>query len=96
MARRKSNSVRKRTGSHPLQELRQALGMERDAFAEAIGRTRPFIAMVEDYQDTDLGRETVLRIFDRFRDTLNQLGITAEDLLRGSRDRSESSPASAA
>lgn len=34
---------------------------------------------------TELGRETVIRLFDEFRADLNRLGITAEDLLRGER-----------
>ena len=87
MAPKRKTGVRKRVGKHPLQELREALGKERAEFAESIGRTRPFVAMVEDYEGTDLGRETVLAIFDLYRDALNRLGITAEDLLRGTRER---------
>ena len=85
--KKKTTKARRRSGVHPLQELRLALRLGRDEFAGQIGRTRPFVAMVEDYDGTDLGRETVLRIFDLYRDTLNQLGITAEDLLRGTRER---------
>lgn len=87
MSRRKRSGVRRREGRHPLQDLRESLGLDRIAFAKAIGCTRPFVAMVEDYEDTDLGRATVLRLFDLYRDHLNRLGITAEDLLRGTRDR---------
>lgn len=87
MATKRKHRVRRRAGKHPLQELREALGMERSDFAKSIGRTRPFVAMVEDYEGTSLGRETVLAIFDLYRDALNRLAITAEDLLRGTRDR---------
>ncbi len=59
--------------------------------AEAIGRSRPFVVMVENGK-TSLGRESVLALFDRYRDALNRLGITAEDLLRGSRERSPAEP----
>jgi len=74
----------KRPVLHPLRELREAVGLSRDQMADRVGRTRPFIAMVEE-GDTNLGRETVLSIFDEFRAELNRLGITAEDLLRGQR-----------
>lgn len=87
MAAKRKARVRRRAGKHPLQELRESLGMERADFAKSIDRTRPFVAMVEDYEATSLGRETVLAVFDLYRDALNRLGITAEDLLRGTRDR---------
>lgn len=72
--------------NHPLQELREAIGLKRDEFATRIGRSRPLVALVETGR-AELGRATVLRIFDTFRDDLNRLGITAEDLLRGTRER---------
>jgi len=71
---------------HPLQELREALGLKPAELAERIGRTRAFVAMVEGGH-SDMGRESVIALFDAFRDELNRLGITAEDLLRGTRER---------
>ena len=75
-----------RESSHPLRELREALGLNQAELAEAIGRTRVFVSMVENRQ-TRLGVDTVLAVVDRYRPVLNRLGITAEDLLRGSRSR---------
>lgn len=72
---------------HPLRELRDALSLTPTELADAVGRSRPFVVMVENGK-TSLGRESVLALFDRYRDALNRLGITAEDLLRGSRERS--------
>jgi len=77
-----------KNGRHPLQELREAVGLGKEEFAGRIGCTRAFIAMVESQRPaTNLGRATVLSIVDVFRDDLNRLGITAEDLLRGTRER---------
>ena len=71
---------------HPLRELREALGLNQSELADAIGRSHAFICMIESGQ-ARLGRETVLAVMDRYRPVLNRLGITAEDLLRGSRSR---------
>lgn len=73
---------------HPLQELREALGLKPAELGERIGRTRAFVAMVEGGH-SDMGRESVIALFDVFRDDLNRLGITAEDLLRGTRGRTD-------
>ena len=72
--------------THPLQELRQSLDLTREKFADTVGRTRAFVSLVESGRAA-LGRKTVLLIVDRYRLELSRLGITAEDLLRGSRAR---------
>lgn len=72
------------TPRHPLQVLRESLGVTRTDLADSIDRTRTFISMVESGR-THLGRESVLALFERYRGDLNRLGITAEDLLRGCR-----------
>jgi hypothetical protein len=75
---------KRRRVKHPLQELREFLGWKPAQLGDSIDRTRTFVSMVE-ADRTELGRESVIALFDRFRPQLDQLGITAEDLLRGRR-----------
>jgi transcriptional regulator with XRE-family HTH domain len=99
MAGKKRRKAKARVLAHPIRELREAVGLTREELAERIGRTRPFITMLEEYEGQELGRETALRLFDEFRTDLNRLGITAEDLLRGYRgapSRGPSRPAESA
>jgi transcriptional regulator with XRE-family HTH domain len=69
---------------HPGETLRKALELTQEEFARSIGRSGPYVCQVEGGRDF-YGRVTVLRIAERYREDLNRLGITVEDLLRGCR-----------
>lgn len=73
--------------NHVLKDLRKALDMTQAEFAAAIGVQQSYISLIENDPNRRLGGETALAIADRFRERMNQLGITVEDLLRGTRGR---------
>jgi len=72
---------------HPVKQLRRALGMTQEEFARAVGIHRTRISQVEHRPNHTLGSKTAIRIADVYRAELVRLGITVEDLIRGSRGR---------
>lgn len=71
-------------GLHPLKKLRLHLGFTQDALAKSVGLSQPFVSQVE-AGESYLGRETCLAIADKWRGPMKRVGVTVEDLLRGSR-----------
>lgn len=72
---------------NPLKELRTALGLSQEALAASID---VYQSQVSSHERTGagIGREGLLRLADRYRTDMNRLGLTVEDLLRGTRTRS--------
>lgn len=71
---------------HPLRELRKTVGMNQGAFAEALSTHPTYISQIETGIQP-MGSTVALRVAEVFRTEMNRLGITVEDLLRGSRER---------
>ena len=73
---------------HPLQELRDTLDLSQEGFAAAVGKPlyQSTISTVEAFR-SGLSRELALKLAGLYRTEMNGLGITVEDLLRGSRAR---------
>lgn len=70
----------------PLQELRKALGISQEALADAIDVHQSQVSAHE-RTGKGIGRDGLLRLADRYRVEMNRLGLTVEDMLRGSRER---------
>jgi len=70
---------------HPIRELRNALGLKQREFAEQVGLSAAYVSQVENGV-LDLGKEAGFKIMDRYRTEALRLGITLEDMLRGSRE----------
>lgn len=77
---------------NPLRELRKALDLSQDELAEAID---VFQSQVSSHELTGrgIGPDGLLRLAERFRPEMNRLGLTMEDLLRGTRARTGSDAA---
>lgn len=71
---------------HPSRELRKALGLNQAAFAAAVGTHHTYVSQIETGVQP-MGSIVALRIAETYRDAMNRLGITIEDLLRGTRER---------
>ncbi len=67
---------------HPLKIIREAAKLERKEFARTIGIGPDFCYQVEEGYE-ELGKKTVLKVADRYRDLMDKLDIDVEDLLRG-------------
>jgi transcriptional regulator with XRE-family HTH domain len=78
---------------HPLRELRKSLGLNQRQFAGEVGLHPTYVSQLETGSEP-VGKTTALRIADRYRLEMARLGITIEDLMRGSRARPD--PAGAA
>jgi transcriptional regulator with XRE-family HTH domain len=72
---------------HPGKVLREVLGLTQADFADSIGMKQPHVSLVEG-GSSGYGKEAVLAIMAKYRRECIQLGITAEDLLRGFDDAS--------
>lgn len=68
--------------THPLKKLREHLDMTQDQLAEQVGWSRSFVAQVENGQ-SNLGRDSILVLFEKYPKQLAKLGIDAVDMLRG-------------
>ena len=75
----------------PLQELRTALGLTQKELADAIDVHQ---SQVSEHERTGrgIGRDGLISLADRYRAEMNRLGLTVEDLLRGSRERGTPKP----
>lgn len=62
--------------------IREAAKLERKEFARTIGIGSDFCYQVEEGYE-ELGKKTVLKVADRYRDLMDKLDIDVEDLLRG-------------
>jgi len=71
---------------HPIKQLRKAVGLSQAAFAASVGITEGRICHIEKGRGSP-GGKTLLRISEAYRAEMVGLGITAEDLIRGSRSR---------
>lgn len=71
---------------HPLRELRKTLDLNQREFAESINSHPTYISQMETGVQP-MGSLTALRVAEMYRAQMNRLGITVEDLLRGSRSR---------
>lgn len=69
----------------PLKLLRAALELTQAEFGEAIGVSAGRICQVENSDQERLGSDALLELADRYRVELARLGLTVEDLMRGSR-----------
>jgi transcriptional regulator with XRE-family HTH domain len=67
-----------------LRRLRVAVGMNQRQFAEAVGINPVYLRQLE-LKVNPVGHETALKILDRFRPQLLELGITLEEILRDER-----------
>lgn len=76
----------------PIEQLRRALGLSQTDFGRALGVSQGHVSSLERGSER-LGGQTALRAADRWRLEMNRLGITVEDLIRGSRDQTEAPPA---
>ncbi len=72
------------TANLALRELREALGLGVQEFADSVGLSRVFVWEVE-RGTKDLGRSAVLKVADVYKREMVQVGVTVEDLLRGGR-----------
>ena len=71
-----------------LRELREALGLSQDELASGIGNgLHQATVSNAELGKTRLTPSQVLRLADLYRRTMNRLGLTVEDLLRGSKRR---------
>lgn len=80
---------------HPLRELRKSLDLNQRQFGAEVGLHPTYVSQLETGTEP-VGKGTALKIADRYRVEMARLGITIEDLMRGSRARADASPASAA
>ena len=69
----------------PLRELRMALGLTQQGFAEKTGIHQSQVSAHE-RTGQGIGRPGLLRLAEMFRPEMNRLGTTVEDLIRGNRD----------
>lgn len=72
------------TPIHPLRQLRNRLGLTQKQMAEELGLHKVHLSQIET-ERCGLGRDTALKIVDRYRDAMAEDRITLEDLLRGVR-----------
>ena len=79
---------------HPLRELRKSLSLNQRQFATEVGLHPTYVSQLETGSEP-VGKSTSLKIADRYRVEMARLGITIEDLMRGSRSRSDASGAAA-
>lgn len=71
---------------HPLRELRRSLGMKQRPFAAEVGLHPTYVSQLETGHQP-MGKESALKVAARFRAEMAQLGLTIEDMMRGTRDR---------
>ena len=76
---------------HPLRELRKSLGLNQRPFAVEVGLHPTYVSQLETSSEP-VGKGTALKIADRYRVEMARLGITIEDLMRGSRARPRHEP----
>ena len=69
---------------NPVRQLRTSLDMSQETFAARIGVGQPHISGIEQNR-TFLSGEKALLIADLWPATMDTLGLTVEDLLRGER-----------
>jgi transcriptional regulator with XRE-family HTH domain len=69
---------------HTLKQLRLALGLTQSELGKSIGITEGRICHVENRRG-NLGAKALLRLTERYRSDMVRMGITVEDLIRGSR-----------
>ena len=70
---------------HTVKELRSALDLKQGEFADEVGLSAAYVSQVEN-RVLALGKAAGFKIMDRYRTESLRLGITLEDLLRGSRE----------
>lgn len=77
---------------HPLKELRLALKLTQEGFGDTVSVTQ---SQVSEHELTGrgIGPDGLLRLADKYRVEMNRLGLTIEDLLRGTRARTGSDAA---
>lgn len=76
---------------HPLRELRRAVGtagkpMSQKRFGAEVGLHPTYVSQLETGHEP-VGKVAALRVAGRFRTEMMQIGITVEDLMRGTRSR---------
>jgi transcriptional regulator with XRE-family HTH domain len=75
---------RKSNGNKVLLTLREALGINQGEIAQRVGLSEVYICNLERGTYT-IGTEAALKIINRYRSELHQLGLELEDLLRSGR-----------